>query len=198
MATWAISDRTKYVKSWCFLCYGPAALSGRRTRSAAKLAGSSAVLVLVAVSAAAAAGPGQKASTLSSQSGALGSRAHRALLDLYVLDTRLQTTQVRLSSLQAQAEQLRAQQTLLAQQLSATRRTLADSRRRLGDNLRMLYEQGDTDTLAVVLGAQSLDDAVTRLDDLTRVADQSREVVAVTSALIPESAVRMAVTLVEA
>ena len=37
-------------------------------------------------------------------------------------------------------------------------------------------------TLAVVLGAQSLDDAVTALDDLSRVADQSRQVVEVASA----------------
>jgi 3D (Asp-Asp-Asp) domain-containing protein len=33
-----------------------------------------------------------------------------------------------------------------------------------------------------MLGAQSLDDAITRLDDLTRVADQSTQVIAVTSA----------------
>jgi 3D (Asp-Asp-Asp) domain-containing protein len=56
------------------------------------------------------------------------------------------------------------------------------SQRRLGENLRTLYEQGDTDPLAVMLGAQSLDDAITRLDDLTRVADQSTQVIAVTSA----------------
>jgi cystine transport system substrate-binding protein len=71
---------------------------------------------------------------------------------------------------------------LLAQQLSATRHTLAVSQQRLGDSLRTLYEQGDTDALAVVLSAQSLDDALTRLDDMTRIADQSRQVVEVTSA----------------
>ena len=42
----------------------------------------------------------------------------------------------------------------------------------------MLYKQGDVSALAVVLGAQSLDDAVTRLDDLNSVADQSQQVVA--------------------
>ena len=55
------------------------------------------------------------------------------------------------------------------------------SQQRLGDNLSMLYKQGDVSALAVMLGSQSLDDAVTRLDDLNRVADQSREVVAVTT-----------------
>jgi 3D (Asp-Asp-Asp) domain-containing protein len=77
---------------------------------------------------------------------------------------------------------LRRQQVQLAQQLSATRGTLQTSQRRLAENLRTLYEQGEIDPLAVVLGAQSIDDAMTKLDDLTRVADQSREFVNVTSA----------------
>jgi len=148
----------------------------------ATLAGLAAVLVLVTVSAAVAAGPGRKAASPQGQASVLDARAHHALLDLYALDSSLQQAQALLSSLEVQAARLRGQQALLSQQLSATRRTLATSQQRLGDNLRTLYEQGDTDALAVVLGAQSLDDAVTRLDDLTRIADQSRRVVEVTSA----------------
>jgi 3D (Asp-Asp-Asp) domain-containing protein len=172
------------VKSWAFLCYGPAALSGCTTRSAARLAGVSAVLVLAVVSAAAAAVPhSRQAATLRGQVSVLDTRAHHALLDLYALDTRLQNARTRLASLQAQAVRLRAQQVLLSQQLSATQRTLRSSRKLLGQNLRTLYEQGDsTDALAVMLGAKSLDEAVTTIDDLTRVADQSRQVVEVTSA----------------
>jgi 3D (Asp-Asp-Asp) domain-containing protein/predicted nucleic acid-binding Zn-ribbon protein len=158
-------------------------VSRRRAQSAATLAGLSAVLVLSSVSAATAAEPGAKnATSLEGQANALDARAHRALLDLYALDTRLHAAQSRLASLEAQASALRAQQVLLAQQISATRQTLAVSQQRLSDNLRMLYEQGDINALAVVLGAQSLDDALTSLDDLSRVADQSRQVVEVTSA----------------
>jgi cystine transport system substrate-binding protein len=157
-------------------------VSGRRAQSAATLAGLSAVLVFVTVSAAAAAGPGKKAASLQGQASVLTARTHHALLDLYALDTRLQSARARLASLEAQAGTLRGQRALLTQQLSATRLTLAASQHRLGDNLRMLYEQGDTDPIAVVLGAQSLDDAVSQLDDLTRVADQSKQVVQVTSA----------------
>jgi cystine transport system substrate-binding protein len=112
----------------------------------------------------------------------LQARTHRALLDLYALDTRSQTAQSELTSLQAQAERLRRQQTLLRLQLSVTRHTLSVSQRELGLNLRMLYKQGDISTLAVVLGAQNLDEAVTKLDALTSVADESRKVVEVTSA----------------
>jgi 3D (Asp-Asp-Asp) domain-containing protein len=142
------------------------------------------VLVLAGVSAAAAAGPGsQQAATLRSQTSVLDSRAHHALLDLYALDTRLQSARARLASLETQSARLHAQRELLSQQLSATQHTLQSSRQRLGQNLRTLYEQGDsTDALAVMLGAKSLDDAVTTIDDLTRVADQSRLVVQVTSA----------------
>jgi 3D (Asp-Asp-Asp) domain-containing protein/septal ring factor EnvC (AmiA/AmiB activator) len=157
-------------------------VTGRRAQSAAALAGLSAVLVLVAGSAAVAAGPGGDASSLRSQASVLDARARQALLDLYALDTRLYAAQARLSSLEGQVASLRAQQAILSQQLSTTRHTLAVSQQRLGDHLRTLYEQGDTNALAVLLGAQSLDDAVTRLDDLTRVADQNRLVVQVTNA----------------
>ena len=142
------------------------------------------MLVLAVVSAAAAAGPGpKKVSTLRNQTGALDARAHRALLDLYALDTQLQSARAQLQALRARSARLRTEQVLLAQQLAATHRTLQSSRVQLSENLRTLYEQGDsTDALAVMLGAKSLDDAVTTLDDLTRVADQSRRVVAVTNA----------------
>jgi 3D (Asp-Asp-Asp) domain-containing protein len=103
------------------------------------------------------------------------------LLDLYALDSRLHAAQARLSALELQTARLRSVQAALVQQLGATRRTLVVSQRRLGDNLSLLYKQGDVSALAVMLGSQSLDDAVTRLDDLNRVADQSREVVAVTA-----------------
>jgi 3D (Asp-Asp-Asp) domain-containing protein len=134
------------------------------------------LLVLLGVSAALAAGPMQ-----SSRVRTLDSRAHRALLDLYALDTRLQAADARLNALDARAARLRTARQQLELELGATRRTLEVSQHRLGDNLSMLYKQGDVSALAVVLSAQSLDDAMTRLDDLNRVADQSRQVVEVTT-----------------
>jgi cystine transport system substrate-binding protein len=164
-------------------------LSRRRRKSAAKLAGGSAriagvsaAFVLLAVSAAAAAGPRDTTASLRSQASTLDARAHQALLDLYALDTRYRTAQATLASLRSRAARLQTQQHELTQQISATRQTLATSQGRLAAHLRSLYEEGDVSTLAVVLGAQSLDDAVTQLDDLSRVADQSRQVVEVTSA----------------
>jgi 3D (Asp-Asp-Asp) domain-containing protein/septal ring factor EnvC (AmiA/AmiB activator) len=159
-------------------------VSGRRTGSAARLAGFSAALVLGGVSAAAAAGPATQTriSSLRSQSSVIATRTHHALLDLYAIDTQLSSAQAHLSSLQAQQAHLRDQQALLIEQLVMTKRTLAVSQHVLAQNLRTLYERGQTNPLAVMLGAQSLDDAVTKLDDLSRIAKQSKQVVDATTA----------------
>jgi 3D (Asp-Asp-Asp) domain-containing protein len=150
-----------------------------RTRTAARLAGAAGALVFACVSSAGAAGP---VDTLQLQVQALHARARHALLDLYALDTRLQAAQQRLSALQAQAASLQRDDQLLQQQLSATRQTLSVSRRQLAINLQVLYKQGDVSPLAVVLGAQSLNDAVTKLDALSSFADQSKRIVGVATA----------------
>jgi 3D (Asp-Asp-Asp) domain-containing protein len=134
------------------------------------------MLVLASVSAAGAAAPG---TALRQQVSSLTARTQRALLDLYAVDTRLHAAQARLSALDAESVRLRDEQALLEQQIAATRRTLNVSRKSLGNSLRMLYKQGDVNALAIVLGAQSLDEAVTRLDELSNVADESRQVVQV-------------------
>jgi 3D (Asp-Asp-Asp) domain-containing protein/peptidoglycan hydrolase CwlO-like protein len=111
----------------------------------------------------------------------LTSRTHGALLDLYALDSRLHAAQTRLSALHAQSAHLLDEQALLAARLSATQRALTVSQQELGQNLQTLYKQGDVSALAVMLGAASLDDALSKLDALNSVADESRHVVEVTS-----------------
>jgi cystine transport system substrate-binding protein len=141
------------------------------------LAGVTAVLILTAGSPATA-GTGAQERALRTQENALAARLHGATLDLYALDSRLGAAQAKLTQLQREATALRAQQLLLTQQMSAALRTLAISQKNLGANLRMLYEQGDTDPLAVILGAESLDQAVSTLDGLKAVSDQSNRFVA--------------------
>ena len=142
------------------------------------------MIVFIGVSAAAAAGPGSQSqiTTLHGQSSVLASRTHHALLDLYALDTHLTAARARLASLQTQAAHLRNDQLLLAEQLGVTKANLSVAQQLLGRNLRLLYEQGQQDPLAVILGATSLDDAISKLDDLTHVADQSRQMVDATTA----------------
>jgi peptidoglycan DL-endopeptidase CwlO len=140
------------------------------------------VVVLASAAAAASGSYRDRVQSLRSDASALDARSHRALLDLYALDTRLQAAQSHLVSLQVAADRLQSEQAILAQQISATRHALSVSQRELAAHLRDLYEQGDVDPVAVVLGATSLDDAMTKLDALSRVADQSRRVVDVTTA----------------
>ncbi len=156
-------------------------MSARRTRSAALLVGVSAVLVFAAGSPAAA-GPGSHVSSLQAEENVLAGRLHSASLDLYALDSSLAAAHSKLTSLRSEAAHLRLQQVQLAQQIGATQRTLTISQQHLGANLRFMYEQGDTDPVAVILGAESLDEAVSTLDGLKRVTDQSSQFV-VASAL---------------
>jgi cystine transport system substrate-binding protein len=135
-------------------------------------------MVVLAAGSTAAAGPGSRERTLRAQENALASRLHGATLSLYALDSRLGAARAALSRLQDEAAALRAQQLVLAQQIAATKRTLAMSQKNLGANLRMLYEQGETDPLAVILGAESLNDAVSTLDGLKHVTDQNNRFVA--------------------
>lgn len=152
-------------------------VSARRTRSAALLAGVSVVLVLAAGSPATA-GTSPRERALRAQEDALAGRLHGATLDLYALDSRFGAAQAKLTRLQHEAAFLRAQQAQLAQQIGAARHTLTISQQNLGANLRMLYEQGDTDPLAVILGAESLDEVVSTLDGMKLVTDQSNRFVA--------------------
>jgi len=158
------------------------------------------VLALAAGSTAAAAGPGsgyrQKATRPGVRATQLDTRAHRALLGLYALESRLETARARVAALTARSSRLQARQATLEQLLQAARRTLVVSQQELGNHLRALYEQGRPDPLAVLLGAQSLADAISKLDTLTRFADQSRHVVAATSAA-QERLVRVRSLLVE-
>jgi 3D (Asp-Asp-Asp) domain-containing protein len=155
-------------------------VSGSTTRSGTRLVGIATALVLAAGSTAAAAGPGNgyraKAARLRVQAQLLDTRAHKALLDLYALDSRVGAAQRLLATLESRSARLSIRQARLSQDLAAAQLTLASSRRRLGDRLRGLYEQGTIDPLAVLLGASSLDDALTKLNDLSEIADQSRTI----------------------
>ena len=129
--------------------------------------------MLVFAAASAASGPGPRVQALRAQQNAIASRLRGATLDLYALDARLGSAQAKLARLQNEAAQLRLQQRQLAMQISATKRTLTISQKHLGANLRLMYEQGDTDPLAVILGAESLTEAVSTIDGLKQVTDQS-------------------------
>jgi len=65
----------------------------------------------------------------------------------------------------------------VALELRVARSVLRQSQRQLGQRLRTLYEEGEPDAIAVVLGATSLEDAVSRLDELERSARLNRQAI---------------------
>jgi 3D (Asp-Asp-Asp) domain-containing protein len=136
------------------------------------------VLTLVAASAAIAA-PRAHTRTSSTQP---SSRVHQALLGLYALDSQLHAWRSRVASLEAEAATLQKQRSALQQELDAARTSLKTGQHQLALELRALYERGNVDPVAVMLGATSLTKGLHRLDALSRAADQSRQIVEVTTA----------------
>jgi len=158
---------------------------GRKRFRVARLGALAAALILMAASAALAApGAGAPRSAASGDAATrqLGARAHQALLSLYALDSRLQAWRTRVPSLERRAAALRREGATLRQELGAARASLHSGQHRLAAELRVLYERGSVDPVAVVLGAQSLTRALGQLDALSRVSDQSRQIVAATRA----------------
>jgi peptidoglycan DL-endopeptidase CwlO len=114
-------------------------------------------------------GPSTVAS-LSADDAQLAAKQRAAVLDLYSLDARLATAHANLSALKADAVQLEGQRATLTQALRLARFDARLCQQRLAQRLRFIYDHGTTSSLDVVMGAKSLGDAMTELDDFNRVA----------------------------
>jgi 3D (Asp-Asp-Asp) domain-containing protein len=116
-------------------------------------------------------GPG----SLRQQQKGLAARSQTALLSLYALDSRLARARSELAGLRSRAQSLKLEREQVRQEIEVVAGNLKASQRLLGDRLRALYEEGEPDAIAILLGATSLDDAVTRLDELERSARQGAQ-----------------------
>jgi len=115
--------------------------------------------------------------TLRQHQRALATRSQSSLLGLYALDSRLAQARAELDRIRAHVAALRAERSQVASQVRIVGRNLRVSQRLLGAHLRTLYEEGEPNALAILLGSASLDDAVTRLNDLDQSARQSHAAV---------------------
>jgi 3D (Asp-Asp-Asp) domain-containing protein/peptidoglycan hydrolase CwlO-like protein len=141
-------------------------------------AGAAAIVTLLAPAAALGGDPGSlrpEAERLRAENAGLATRSQEVLLDLYALESRLARVQARLAGLERRAAAAEAAQEAAQSQLRIARAGLAEAERRLATRLQTLYVEGDVDPLAVLLGAESLEEALTALDGLGRFAadDQS-------------------------
>jgi len=140
------------------------------------------VAVFVALQLPAASGAGapslrERAQQLRSENAALTGRANAAWLSSVSLSTRLDQTRAALVRFRARTQAISAQRAESEESLQLARRTLKLSQSQLAERLRVLYEQGDTDPMAVLVGATSVDDAISRLESLHRIAGQDRLVI---------------------
>jgi 3D (Asp-Asp-Asp) domain-containing protein len=144
---------------------------GRESRLALGLALSAALLLSASLAGA------QNTATLKQHQRVLATKSHSALLGLYALDSRLAQARGELARIHARVIGLRAERRQVQRQLRIVTRNLRDSQQLLGAHLRMLYEEGEPNAIAILLGSNSLDDAVTRLNDLEQSASQSQAAV---------------------
>lgn len=147
----------------------------RERRLALGLALGAGLLLGVFLPGAEGAGPKNGVGSLRQQQKGLAARSQTALLRLYALDSRLVRARSELAGLRSRAQGLKLERERVRQEIDIVAGNLRASQRLLGDRLRALYEEGEPDAIAVLLGATSLDEAVTRLDELERSARQGAQ-----------------------
>jgi len=99
------------------------------------------------------------------------------VLTLYALDSRLSRVQADLASLRSRAAALERRRTETRRQLAVARQVYTVSQGNLANRLRAVYEQGESDPLSIVLGAKTLDDALSALETAKAATATDRTVV---------------------
>jgi len=127
-----------------------------------------------------ASGTGPSAPDLRRKEADLAAQSRSAVLGLYALDSRLDAARGRLDGLRARAAELRGERVSARLQLAIATRAFRISQRQLAARLRTLYEQDDVDPLAIVLGAGSVEEAMSGLDGLNHLATQNQSAIAQT------------------
>ena len=145
---------------------------GGRARVAA--AGLAATAALFSAAVASADDPG----SLRREADRLQTEADQALLDLYALESKLGRTERRVAALEQRAAMLESRQEAARRQLDLARRAVTQADQRLAERLQALYIEGEIDPLAVLLGAQSFEEAISTLEGFDDVARQDREILA--------------------
>jgi 3D (Asp-Asp-Asp) domain-containing protein/peptidoglycan hydrolase CwlO-like protein len=120
----------------------------------------------------------RQAQELRDENQALATGAQSAAGELVAIEGRLTQARAELSSFRAQGASLQARRRALAEQLALARMAVHATQRALARRLQGLYEQEDTDTLALILGAGSLDEALNAIEAADLVTTQDESLVA--------------------
>ena len=121
--------------------------------------------------------PAERAEQLRQLDTELAAEERSAAAELYALESRLEQARGNAAALDRQASAAADALQDARARLDAARATLRATERFLGARLRLLYEQGHTDPVAVLLGAESLEAALDSLDSLHFAAEQDRQII---------------------
>ena len=133
---------------------------------------------MLALPPASGAGKARTIDRLRAENANLATKARSAVLGLYSLDAQLSAARTRRAALEVEARRLQTERASIRHQLRLARLDARLSQQRLASRLRFLYDHGSMSTLEVLLGARSLDDAMTQLDQVNRVAAANQDVLA--------------------
>jgi len=163
-------------------CYGPRLVGTHSTSGAARLAAVFAGFLLVASVSVALAADGSglrsQAASLRADDESLEARANAATLELYALEAELGRARSAIESVSARRAVVARDRAAARKRLAIARDALRISEARLAELVRALYQQpGQADPLAILLGAESLDEAMTGLDSLNRAAGENSRII---------------------
>ena len=142
-------------------------------RRLAVLLGLTAILALPSSGGAAA--PSGGAAELRQRDTSLAARERAATQELYSLEAQLAVARSRLAALSDQREAAEARLTRLRIELDVAWQSAYIAEEHLGARIRQLYQQGQLDPVAILLGAESLDEAIGGLDGLRSIASGDRD-----------------------
>jgi peptidoglycan DL-endopeptidase CwlO len=150
----------------------------RRTRRLAVALGVAAVAAVgvAALPTAGAQTPG-RADELRHASEALAVRSRAAVLELYAIQSQVRRAQSELAAVRGRAREVARERAAVARRLAIARRSNAAAQAKLAARLRALYEQGGTDPVSIILGAESIEDALAAIDGLGFAASHDRTLV---------------------
>src|SRR5215213_8812180 len=162
-------------------CYGPRLVKAHSTSDAARLAAVFTGFLLLAsvpvAFAADSAGLPTEAAGLRADTESLEARATAATLELYSIEAELDRARAERASIDTRWAALAREQASARTQLTIAKQAVTASQSELADLVRALYQQPGHDPLAVLLGANSLDEALTALDGISRAAGRNNRIV---------------------
>ena len=142
-------------------------------RRLAVLLGLTAILALPAAGGAAA--PADGVAEQRQRDTSLAAKERAATQELYALEAQLAVARSRLAALTARREAAEARLTRLRIELDVAWQSAYIAEEHLGTRIRQLYQQGQLDPVAILLGAESLDEAIGGLDGLRSIASGDRD-----------------------